>query len=420
MRWFLSHISLFGLVGVALIILSAVRLTWPKKVIFWPGLVLCGVALIGLWRIAILPPGLEDAIDVGNRSKPTPEPVGVPESLRLAWDSSSYPNWPVASVLASVSEKAYLTPVEAKVSYRTMGFDAPETFTHASLVGYVISSDDATVIVFRGTDDYADWFVNLDAVACPTQHGEAHKGFFGSYQRLKSQIVALVDERKPKHLWITGHSLGGALALVCAYDFTVSKRYHIDGAITFGQPMVAHRELAEYLGRALSGRYAHFVNDQDIVPRVAPGYAHCGSLVWFTPSGIKQSKPKRRTVGATGSERTPPLVKAPRPLSDEEFEHIRTNLQRVEASGGKRQMVGATRAPEVTSIDETDLASFSDEQFKKVKSGLREEKAPTGKASDGRPIMKGNVPWLRDHSMSLYVKKVRDLCGETLDHSGHD
>lgn len=414
-NWLRSQVTLIGAIGVVLVVLSVVRLRWPKMVLFWPGLVLFISALVGFGYIAISSPGGEVTVDVARPPIPGPTPVSLLDSLCLSWDSTSYPNWPVAELLASVSEKAYLTPVEAKTSYRTLGFDEPESFEHGSMFGYVLTFNDAAIIVFRGTDDRADWFVNLDTIPAQTRHGEVHKGFFDSYQPLKRQIITLLRNNKPKHLWITGHSLGGALAVVCAYDLVENEKQKLDGIITFGQPMVAHKQLAEYLGEALFGRYAHYVNDNDIVPRVAPGYAHCGSLVWFTEGGVKQSKPKHRVVGATKVEKSAPSqAEGPVQLSDVDFVRMKAVLGRTNVKGGmKRQRVGAVNEAAVTSIDEAAFPPFSEKQFKEIKGSLREEFPPPERRRDRRVIVEGKTPWLRDHSMALYVEKIQSYFGKT-------
>lgn len=414
-NWLLSHISWIGAIGVGLIVLSAVTVRWPNRAMLWPGVVLAVSALIGLIYTAMSPPGGEKTVDIDRQPQPKPAPTNLLESLHCEWDSTAYPNWPIAELLALVSERAYLTPVEAKDGYYALGFDGIEPFTHGSMSGYVVSCNGDVVIAFRGTDDRADWFVNLETLTSQTPHGKIHKGFFGSYQQLKPQIVTLLEQIKPKHLWITGHSLGGALAVVCAYDLVENEKHSLDGVITFGQPMVAQKHLADYMGKVLSRRYAHYVNDNDIVPRVAPGYAHCGSLVWFTVEGVKVSRPQHEMVVAAGTEKAmPSKIQALRPLSDDEFKKLERDLLRANTLVGKKPLLlGAADATDVTTIDPNEYASFSDKQFEQVKTDLREERIPTTRRRDGRIIVKGNAPWLRDHSMTFYLEKIQTYFGNT-------
>jgi len=47
-----------------------------------------------------------------------------------------------------------------------------------------------------------------------------------------------------------------------------------------------------------------------------------------------------------------------------------------------------------------------------MKAALRNRNEPENRP-DGKPIVKGNTPWIRDHSMSLYLDKVRSLMSHT-------
>jgi hypothetical protein len=292
------------------------------------------------------------------------------EKFRLVWNSEADADWPVAETLATISEQAYLAPVDAESAYRKLGFDRFTAIVEGSMIGYVISGGDVTLIAFRGTNagEISDWFVNLDCLSTDTPQGPIHKGFYSAYQSLKAQIVKALGGNKPKYLWVTGHSLGGAMALVCAYDLTENEKLDLRGVITFGQPLVARQPLAEYLDRALLGRYAHFVNEADLVPRVPPSpYRHCGSLVWFKGDGIKRSKPKRF-------------------------------------------LVGATKPGEAVSSDEEDLTPLSPQEFREAQAEVRGDAVPE-RGPDGRPLVRGNAPFLLDHSMEFYVKKIRALIG---------
>jgi len=320
--------------------------------------------------IAKSSPGREDTVDEGDRPGPKPPVISPLESLRTTWDSEAYADWPVAELLASMSEASYLPPVDVDPAFRKLGFKQVMPVVDSSMIGYVASADDVTVIVIRGTDNDVDWIVNLAVGSVQTQKGPIHKGFYNAYQPLKPQILKLVKAAKPKHLWITGHSLGGALAVICAYDLTENESIELDGIITFGQPMVAKPQLASHLDNVLLGRFAHYVNRNDIVARVPPNFTHFGSLVWFTESGVKRSKPKRMVYGATGTDEHPKS-------SDEEIKPL------------------------------------SDREFEQLKAQLRSENVKAKRSPDGTPIYEGNSTWVQDHGMELYLERIRGISAKT-------
>lgn len=333
------------------------------------GFMVLGLMAAGVWyvfHVANSVPGREDTIDQVDETNPSPlSPKSPLKRLRSKWNSESKADWSVAETLALIADMAYQTPVDADDSYRNLGFKKMMPVVENSMIGYVMSSGDVTVVAFRGTNagDISDWLANLNSLSTDTPHGSLHRGFYDAYLSLKPQILKLLHKSKPNHLWITGHSLGGALALVCASDLVDNERFAIDGVITFGQPMVARKRLADHLDKLLLGRYAHFVNEADIVPRVPPSFSHCGSLVWFKGGKIKRSK----------------------------------------------RLFGASPTNEPLPKDGNDIEPISEEEFQRLKADLRAQNATPDRAPDGRLLMKGNSPWIRDHSMELYLGKIRTI-----------
>lgn len=324
------------------------------------------LAVVAVWFISATP-GCEEVIDELPVDPNNPVVPIIPSKnpldvYRQGWDSEGPANWPIADRLAEMSELAYLAGPAAGPEFRRIGFSKAVPIIKDSMVAYVLQEKDVAIIVFRGTDDGPDWLVNLDDASTPTAEGGVHRGFKLAYDSMRSEIFASLNSSGVKHCWITGHSLGGALAVVCAYDIVQSGVIPLSGLITFGQPMVAKKALAGYLDSALIGRYAHFVNEADAVPRVPPFFSHCGSLVWFKDGGIKRSKPKRQLFGAAERDREP-------------------------------------------SVDEdAALSPMSEAEFRQLKRQLQPKRGP-----DGRPIYEGDSPWIRDHSMSLYYQKVKSL-----------
>src|SRR5688572_27281840 len=90
---------------------------------FWTLVVVVLLGIVGYCiYIACSSPGREDTVDEGDRPGPTPTPGGPLEPLRTAWDSEAYSNWPVAELLASMSEASYLPPVDVDPAFRSLGF----------------------------------------------------------------------------------------------------------------------------------------------------------------------------------------------------------------------------------------------------------------------------------------------------------
>lgn len=366
MSLLISNVSWIGIAGVLLIVVSTVRIWFvrPSKLLITSGLgllVICGLLVA---HIATSPPGGEVTVIETLKPDFRPEHVkSLSKTLRMPWSSEGAADWPFAEKMAECCTLAYQPPIEAVPALQNLGFDRVETIFAGSMAGYIVFVEDAAIVIFRGTDDNTDWFVNLDSLTTQTPHGAIHRGFQKSYLLLYPQIAKILHERKPKYLWITGHSLGGALAIACAYDLHQSKEQEIAGVLTFGQPMLVGQSLATYIDEEFYGKYIHFVNGSDIVPRVVPSLRHCGTLVWFKSDGMHRSRPKRISYGADSSMS---LIQsddlALPPLSESEFE-------------GEKDRLKAANMPKVLSNDQ--------------------------------PVYEGNSPFIADHSMELYLDAIR-------------
>jgi len=82
-------------------------------------------------------------------------------------------------------------------------------------------------------------------------------------------------------LWVTGHSLGAALATLCAGRYN-----NVQGVYTFGSPRVGNDGFKE----KLDANIYRVVNNDDIVARVPPPgtYVHVGELKFIDSDGIIQ------------------------------------------------------------------------------------------------------------------------------------
>jgi triacylglycerol lipase len=363
----ISNLSLLSLAtGAILVISSFLRFTTLDRgqLCVGFGFLLLGVA--GLTRIADAPPGPPDTDKVVPDHAPIPSVDSTAiERLRLPWDSEErQAKWPVCETLAMLSDIAYRPPVEAEEEISRLGFSGIMPLVENSMMGYVVWDGETVVIVFRGTNQYeaADWAVNFRDKTVGTSEGGIHTGFWFAYQSLKPQVLKVLGKIKPKHLWITGHSLGGAMALACAIDLSLYEHMTFDGLVTFGQPRVVRTDLAQHVDTAFVGRYARFVVGDDIVARIPPSKAFCGSLVWFTKGQMQRSRPLRQEYGASADAAASGEWAELTPLTAKEFS---------EWQNSRRE---AVKAPE---------------------------------ALPDEPSYQGNSPYIEDHDMARYIREIQ-------------
>ncbi len=105
------------------------------------------------------------------------------------------------------------------------------------------------VICFRGIKQIKDWMTNLDVSPVPIKDtrtgtiiGNMHKGFHDAYMSVHEDICNRLKSHEDIPLYITGHSLGGALAVVATW-FQSSQR--LAACYTFGAPRVGDQGLID-------------------------------------------------------------------------------------------------------------------------------------------------------------------------------
>ncbi|WP_437609887.1 lipase family protein [Sorangium sp. So ce834] len=109
-----------------------------------------------------------------------------------------------------------------------------------------------------------------------------------------------------KALYITGHSFGGALAVLAAAIIASDPalkdlRDTLRGIYTFGQPMVGDPAFAEEHGKTIGNKLFRHVYRNDIVARMPPltvgSFAHLGRQYNSTASGwVYQPRPIRQAI----------------------------------------------------------------------------------------------------------------------------
>ena len=159
--------------------------------------------------------------------------------------------------------------------------------------GFVVAGDDLIIIVFRGTEDTLDWLTNVRAAWITLQGGtRVHTGFFQAYWPIRDTLFATVEKllkTKPRPVYITGHSLGGALATMATAELANHQdsgvRDSIAACYTFGCPRAGDSSFDQYVKVPLY----RVTNGIDLVPAVPPavlGYRHVGDTRYFGKLGV--------------------------------------------------------------------------------------------------------------------------------------
>ncbi len=161
--------------------------------------------------------------------------------------------------------------------------------------GFVASDTRAVILAFRGTENKCIQDIAIDVAVrlTPGTFGRVHTGFQEAIDSVWERVeVALkTAQTRGQSLWITGHSLGGALAVLAAAKL-VDRGKPVYGLYTFGQPRVGDAEFADKMNIRMQGRMFRYVNYTDVVPRVPPRvlkYADTSECFYFNSGGVLEA-----------------------------------------------------------------------------------------------------------------------------------
>ena len=261
---------------------------------------------------------------------PTIQNVWPPNTDREYFkDGKAHPFRPLASAFEPVN--AWWLAEAALLAYADEGFARAQLdraglpdFTFFSMSGtqcYVAAGPDFAIAAFRGTQvpkpgadpdrvhqvldvlkdlrDIFDFFL-----ATWPKGGAVHEGFRDALDIVWTDVNERLLETTAggRPLWLTGHSLGGALATLAA-----DRLDGVRGLYTFGAPCVGDQAFADHF-RVSTWRFVHH---RDIMPRLPPfgvyagelrrgDYVHVGTLKYIDGEGRLHATMPPETASLTG------------------------------------------------------------------------------------------------------------------------
>jgi len=161
------------------------------------------------------------------------------------------------------------------------------TYDANGFVGYD-TIEKAIVVSFAGTDPLSitNWIDDIDFIytsysPCASEGCYVHQGFYDTYLSVQSQIQTAVlalwnTYGRSTNFQVTGHSLGGAMAAVCAIDFYNTYGIEPQYVYTFGEPRVGNLAFANYYNSKIHNhmRVTHHQDPVPHLPTESMGFYH--------------------------------------------------------------------------------------------------------------------------------------------------
>lgn len=316
---------------------------------------------------------------VVNPVKPVDPGVPVVASFPELGDEPNAENeiqWVAALTLAEISAAAYDDPEAQLSKLQSIGAKDVKSFEKGSSAGLVAWDDRTVVIAFRGTQSLADKLTDIKVFGKGVDGGRMHRGFFGAVEAVYEQAMKIAEEHgaKTKKVWVTGHSLGGAMAAAFTYKIAKEHRLRPVGIVTFGQPLVMSDSLCQFMLEEYRGTYIRFVNADDPVARVLRPYKHSGARVLFKDGDYILRKPMVAVSAPAGGQ-----------------DHVKPQVIAVE--------------------DDETLQLMTDEEFDQLEKSVKESEAKKNEAPPPQGVMMASASWdpFSRHYMPVYIDNLKTI-----------
>ena len=210
---------------------------------------------------------------------PVPPLVRAAYSDRMAW------------IMANMVQLAYVNFEENELeverldyALRSGAFNLIKTFSNKGTQAFLAKNDEFAVLSFRGTqpDKWEDIKTDINAIREKTVDGKVHIGFKTAFDDVKDLIIEELRINIGKMpLYITGHSLGAALATVATRELETEFSDQIAACYTFGSPRVGDSKYE----KSVKAPFYRIVNTTDIVtlvPFLLGTFVHVGDARYLS------------------------------------------------------------------------------------------------------------------------------------------
>lgn len=216
--------------------------------------------------------------------------------VKVGSDSDVY-NHTLAKILVKYNAAVYESDLTELFTWTcsrcngvTKGFEIIELIVDVQhcLQAYVGVAEDpnAIIVAFRGTQEHSiqNWvedlyWKQLDLKYPDMPEAMVHHGFYSGYHNTTLRAGVINGIKRAKELFgdleifVIGHSMGGAMASICALDLTVHHNMQNVSVVTYGQPRIGNAAFASYYSQLVPNTI-RVTHEHDMVPHLPPYYSY--------------------------------------------------------------------------------------------------------------------------------------------------
>mmetsp|Transcript_24556 Transcript_24556/g.31913 ORF Transcript_24556/g.31913 Transcript_24556/m.31913 type:complete len:405 (-) Transcript_24556:320-1534(-) len=195
--------------------------------------------------------------------------------------------------LGRCSSLVYYDRSNVTSTLKRWGFSKSKFWSVNDTEVFLAQSDHTIIMAFRGTSSVEDALTDLDFTMEKTKHGYVHSGFYEAinfvWDDLYNTLQTFQNNTKGSAIFVTGHSLGAALATIATARLRLDHDEPVHGLYTFGSPRVFDETYAIKFNKDFGAQSFRFVNQGDIVTKVPLaqlfGYRHVGRMFYLDVDG---------------------------------------------------------------------------------------------------------------------------------------
>ena len=192
---------------------------------------------------------------------------------KMNWKEGNSFSYEQAWTMSVFAHLAYYREEALKLHLSKMACELKGFYNAKGNHAFIAQHKDNLILSFRGTEvDIRNYYTDINFVLTDFEGAKVHKGFLSAFNSLWPKLEAQIKSLNYSKLYITGHSLGAALALLSGTQ--------VDADIyTFGAPKTGNETFVEKFNGSPVYR---IVNADDPIPSLPPSllsFRHAGNYI---------------------------------------------------------------------------------------------------------------------------------------------